>query len=106
MLPASLSYGRAACLCLRPLRGIWVAAPEAMAEGIPVVASNAASLPEIWGDAALFVAPDDVEGLARAMRTILSNPALAQQLRKAGRKRAAQFTWRHVPRHTSLCMNH
>jgi len=66
---------------------------EAMAEGIPVVASNAASLPEILGDAALFVAPDDVEGLARAMRTILSNPALAQQLRKAGRKRAAQFTW-------------
>jgi len=44
-------------------------------------------LPEILGDAALFVAPDDVEGLARAMRTILSNPALAQQLRKAGRKR-------------------
>ena len=66
---------------------------EAMAEGIPVVASNAASLPEILGDAALFVAPDDVEGLARAMRTILSNPALAQQLSKAGRERAAQFTW-------------
>jgi alpha-1,3-rhamnosyl/mannosyltransferase len=67
---------------------------EAMAEGIPVVASNAASLPEILGDAALFVAPDDVEGLARAMRTILSNPALAQQLSKAGRERAAQFTWK------------
>jgi glycosyltransferase involved in cell wall biosynthesis len=66
---------------------------EAMAEGIPVVASNAASLPEILGDAALFVAPNDVEGLARAMRTILSNPALAQQLSKAGRKWAAQFTW-------------
>jgi glycosyltransferase involved in cell wall biosynthesis len=31
--------------------------------------------------------------LVRAMRTILSNPALAQQLSKAGRKRAAQFTW-------------
>src|SRR4029453_11217046 len=41
---------------------------EAMAEGIPVVASNAASLPEILGEAALFVAPNDVEGLARAMR--------------------------------------
>src|SRR5262249_12119012 len=40
---------------------------EAMAEGIPVVASNAASLPEILGDAALFVAPDDVEGWAGAM---------------------------------------
>ena len=66
---------------------------EAMAEGIPVIASNAASLPEILGDAALFVAPDDAEGLARAMRTLLSNPALAQQLSKAGRERAAQFTW-------------
>jgi glycosyltransferase involved in cell wall biosynthesis len=66
---------------------------EAMAEGIPVVASNAASLPEILGDAALCVAPDDVEGLARAMRTILSQPALAHQLSKAGRERAAQFTW-------------
>jgi glycosyltransferase involved in cell wall biosynthesis len=66
---------------------------EAMAEGVPVVASNAASLPEILGHAALFVAPDDVAGLARAMRTILSNPALAQQLSQAGRERAAQFTW-------------
>jgi glycosyltransferase involved in cell wall biosynthesis len=66
---------------------------EAMTEGIPVVASNAASLPEILGDAALFVAPDDVEGLARAMRIVLSNPALAQRLSKAGRERAAQFTW-------------
>ena len=66
---------------------------EAMAEGIPVVASNAASLPEILGDAALFVAPDDVEGLASAMRTVLANPALAQRLSKAGRARAAQFTW-------------
>jgi glycosyltransferase involved in cell wall biosynthesis len=67
---------------------------EAMAEGIPVIASNAASLPEVLGNAALFVAPDDVEGLARAMRTILSNPALAQQLSKAGRARAVQFTWK------------
>jgi glycosyltransferase involved in cell wall biosynthesis len=67
---------------------------EAMAEGIPVVASNTASLPEILGDAALFVAPDDVEGLARAMRTILSNPALAQRLSQTGRERAAQFTWK------------
>jgi len=66
---------------------------EAMAEGIPVVASNTTSLPEILGDAALFVAPDDVEGLARAMRTILSHPTLAQQFSKAGRARAAQFTW-------------
>ena len=66
---------------------------EAMVEGIPVVASNAASLPEILGDAALLVAPDDVEGWARALHTILSNPASAQRLSKAGRKRAAQFTW-------------
>ena len=66
---------------------------EAMAEGIPVIASNAASLQEILGDAALFVAPDDAEGLARAMCTLLSKPALAQQLSKAGRERAAQFTW-------------
>jgi glycosyltransferase involved in cell wall biosynthesis len=67
---------------------------EAMAEGVPVIASNAASLPEILGDAALLVAPDDVEGLAKAMRLILSNPALAQRLSQAGRERAAQFTWK------------
>ena len=67
---------------------------EAMAEGVPVIASNAASLPEILGDAALLVAPDDVEGLTRAMRAILSNPALAQRLSKAGRERAAPFTWK------------
>src|SRR5262249_43456211 len=65
-----------------------------MARGRPGVARNAASLPEMVGDAALFVAPDDVEGWARAMRTVLANPALAQQLSKAGRARAAQFTWK------------
>jgi alpha-1,3-rhamnosyl/mannosyltransferase len=66
---------------------------EAMAEGIPVIASNVTSLPEVLGDAALLVAPDDIEGLARAMQTLLDNPALARRLGEAGRTQAARYTW-------------
>ena len=73
---------------------------EAMASGVPVVASNASSLPEVCGDAALLVAPDDVEGAAEAIAQVLNNPQVAQRLAAAGRKRATQFSWAETARKT------
>jgi len=66
---------------------------EAMAEGVPVVASDATSLPEVLGDAAILVSPDDASAMAEAIAAVLNDPALAARLGQAGRRRAALFTW-------------
>jgi glycosyltransferase involved in cell wall biosynthesis len=66
---------------------------EAMARGVPVVCSNAASLPEVAGDAALLVTPDDAPGFATALGRLLDDPDLRDRLATAGRARAAEFTW-------------
>jgi glycosyltransferase involved in cell wall biosynthesis len=73
---------------------------EAMACGTPVVCSNAASLPEVVGDAALMVDPTDVGGMAEAMRRVLADAELADDLRQRGLARAAQFTWERTARET------
>jgi glycosyltransferase involved in cell wall biosynthesis len=66
---------------------------EAMACGAPVVCSNVSSLPEVAGNAALLVAPTDEEGLAVAIRQILTKPGLVQTLRANGVQQAAKFRW-------------
>jgi glycosyltransferase involved in cell wall biosynthesis len=66
---------------------------EAMARGVPVACSNRSSLPEVAGDAALVVDPEDVEAIRSAVERLLTDAALAERLRAAGRKRAALFTW-------------
>jgi glycosyltransferase involved in cell wall biosynthesis len=66
---------------------------EAMACGTPVVVSNAASLPEVVGDAALKVPPDDVDALAEALAQLVLDEALRARLRAAALERAATFTW-------------
>lgn len=66
---------------------------EAMACGTPVICSNTASLPELVGDAALLVDPYDVDGVAAAMRRVLSETTLSEYLRNAGLKQAHRFTW-------------
>jgi len=66
---------------------------EAMVRGVPVACSNASSLPDVAGDAALYFDPTDTAGIASAVRRILSDPDLRDRLREAGRARAATFTW-------------
>lgn len=73
---------------------------EAMACGTPVIVSNVSSLPEVVGDAALLVAPDDVEGLAVAMARVLSDTALQEEMRTKGFKRAQTFSWERAARET------
>jgi len=66
---------------------------EAMALGVPVVTVDAASLPEVVGEAALLVPPGDPVALAAALDRILTEPTLRDGLIAAGRARAAEFTW-------------
>ena len=63
---------------------------EAMACGTPVVTSNTSSLPEVAGEAALLVDPYDVDAIAEAMRSALSDPKLAEELRDKGLARAKE----------------
>jgi len=66
---------------------------EAMACGTPVIVSNRASLPEIAGDAGLYVAPDDVDALAQAMHRLATDPDLRQTLSQAALAQSARYTW-------------
>ncbi len=65
---------------------------EAMLLGTPVVTSRASSLPEIAGDAALYVDPYDIDDIARAIKTITADEGLRQELSRRGRVRAEQFS--------------
>jgi len=73
---------------------------EAMACGTPVVASNAASLPKVIGDAGLMCASQNHEGLAQAMYRVLTDQGLRESLIERGLKRASQFTWERTARQT------
>lgn len=66
---------------------------EAMACGTPVVASDIPAIREVCGGAALTAPPDDVRGLAAAVRSVLDEPARAGGMRAAGLERAAAFSW-------------
>ncbi len=66
---------------------------EAMACGTPVVSSEAGSLAEVIGDAALAVPPKDEAAIAEAMDRALRDVSLATELRIRGLERAARFSW-------------
>jgi glycosyltransferase involved in cell wall biosynthesis len=66
---------------------------EAMARGVPVACSDRSSLPEVAGDAALLFDPENPHAIAAAIERLLSDPAEAERLRVAGRRRIEQFTW-------------
>jgi glycosyltransferase involved in cell wall biosynthesis len=73
---------------------------EAMACGAPVVVSDASSLPEVVGAAALRVSPDDVLGWAAALGRVLGDSRLRADLRAQGLARAAHFSYRRVAEET------
>jgi glycosyltransferase involved in cell wall biosynthesis len=71
---------------------------EAMRRGVPVACSNATSLPEVAGDAALLFDPTDVGAIAAAARTLLDDRERAAELVRRGRERAAGFGWDRTAR--------
>ena len=74
---------------------------EAMACGAPTITSSASSLPEVAGDAAVLVDPEDVEAVGRAMMMVLSDQNLREGLRRRGFERARLFTWQRAAMCTS-----
>ena len=73
---------------------------EAMACGTPVLTSNVSALPEVMGDAALYVDPTDVPALAAALTRIWRDDALRADLKARGLARASQFSWDRTARET------
>jgi glycosyltransferase involved in cell wall biosynthesis len=66
---------------------------EAMASGAPVITSNVSSLPEVVGDAALLIDPHDPIAIAEAMRRVLLDSDLREDLRQRGLRRVKEFSW-------------
>lgn len=66
---------------------------EAQACGTPVITSNTSSLPEAAGEGALFVDPNDVEGLSRAMNRLLKSEELREDLIRKGLRNAGKYSW-------------
>jgi glycosyltransferase involved in cell wall biosynthesis len=88
-------YAGAAVLVVPSLHeGFGLTALEAMTVGVPVVAAGRGALPELVGDAALLVDPDDADAIAGALELVLADSARASALSDAGRRRSAQFSWR------------
>jgi len=73
---------------------------EAMATGVPVIASNRSALPEVAGDAALLVDPDDTQAIGNALRELTLNHDLCRELTRRGTARAQEFTWEKAARET------
>jgi glycosyltransferase involved in cell wall biosynthesis len=74
---------------------------EAMACGVPVIASPRGSLREVLGDAAIYVEPDDVGQIGAAIASVATNPELRGYLSSLGRKRARAFSWRETALRTA-----
>jgi glycosyltransferase involved in cell wall biosynthesis len=73
---------------------------EAQACGTPVLTSNVSSLPEVGGDAALYVDPLHVGSIRDGIARILDDDTLRERLREAGLRRVAAWTWDRTARET------
>lgn len=73
---------------------------EAMECGIPVITSNISSMPEVAGEAALLVDPNNIQEIVEKMNNIVNSKTLRKQLIERGFKRVKQFSWETTARQT------
>ncbi|HXJ95262.1 MAG TPA: glycosyltransferase family 1 protein [Terriglobia bacterium] len=85
--------------------GFGIPVLEAMARGVPVIAAGTSSLPEVGGDAALYVNPHSVEEMAAKVRQIVEDGKLGAGLVQRGRARVQQFTWQSTADKTLAVYN-
>jgi glycosyltransferase involved in cell wall biosynthesis len=87
-------YASASMLVLPShLEGFGLPVLEAMTVGVPVIVSRRGALPEVGGDAAVAIEPDDVDGLAAAMRRYIDDPESAAAAIERGWRRSQAYSW-------------
>ena len=91
-LPALYS-GASAFVYMSRYEGFGLPPLEAMQCGVPVIAGNRSSVPEVVGDAGILLDPEDIEGLSNAMSCLLEDEAYHRHLSRAGIQRAGTFSW-------------
>ncbi len=96
----SLYHGAAALVYPSRYEGFGLPLVEAMASGTPVLASRAASIPEVVGESGVLLDPDDPRRWADAIVRVITDPVLRARLRQDGLARAAMFTWERTARIT------
>jgi len=94
-------YNRATAILYPSLyEGFGLPVIEAMSCGTPVITSNNSSLPEVGGDAAIYVDPLDKTSIIHALEIFENNPLLAEELYDKCIRQAAKFTWERCARET------
>jgi glycosyltransferase involved in cell wall biosynthesis len=78
---------------------------EGFAAGVPVLTSNVSSLPEVAGDAAVLVDPDDEEAIGGELARLFDDEDLRHVLRAAGHARVSRFTWEATARATTRVLH-
>jgi glycosyltransferase involved in cell wall biosynthesis len=95
------SFKKATCLVYISLyEGFGLPPLEVMVHGVPVVASNRSSIPEVVGDSGILVDPENIDEVADAVLNLLHNQALHRQLSEKAWQRARQFSWRNTAERT------
>jgi glycosyltransferase involved in cell wall biosynthesis len=97
---AALYGGALAYVFVSLSEGFGLPGLEAMSAGLPVVAASAGSLPEIYGDAATYCDPRDIDSIAAALAEVAADEPLRSRLAALGRERAARFSWRKTAEET------
>ncbi len=87
-------------VCPSKIEGFGITFLEAMAMGLPVILSNASCLPEIGGDAAVYVDPDDAVALKEEIKRVLEDENVRADLIAKGAERVRQFSWRKMAEET------
>ncbi|HOX41910.1 MAG TPA: glycosyltransferase, partial [bacterium] len=77
---------------------------ESFSAGTPVVAANSSSLPEVAGDAAILVNPEETDEIVEAFQKIVDNPKMAKDLIEKGRERIKIFSWDNTARKILKCL--
>jgi alpha-1,3-rhamnosyl/mannosyltransferase len=90
---AAVTAGALALVYPSVYEGFGLPPLEAMGCGVPPIASNVSSLPEVVGDAGIQVDPGDIDGIAGAMRQLADDARLRDSLSRRALARAAEFTW-------------
>lgn len=94
-------YENAECYVLPSLsEGFGLPGLEAMAHGTPLVSSNATCLPEVYGDAAAYFDPENVDDMSRQIQSVIDSQKRRQDLIKKGRAQLKKYSWEKMAKET------